>query len=96
MSEDLSHLDIFFYELGNLPLIVLRCKRGYIATAYINKEMAEKVGDVAGFVKGVKNVDEFMKAKLKETTSWGENAGIREGMTVKRAMEILNSDEPQS
>ena len=95
MDTGLEHLDIFFYELGSLPLIVLKCKRGYIATTYISKDMAEKVGDVAGFVKGVKTIDDFMKAKLKETTTWGENAGIRDGMTVKRAMEILNSEETE-
>jgi uncharacterized protein YunC (DUF1805 family) len=87
--------DTFFYELGSLPLVIVKCKRGYIATTYISKDMAEKVGDVAGFVKGVKTLDDFMKSKLKEVTSWGDNAGLRDGMTVKRAIEILNSEEKE-
>jgi len=37
-------------EMGNLPLIVVRAKRGYIACSYIDKETAEKVGDIAAFV----------------------------------------------
>ena len=85
--------DTLFYELGSLPLIIVHCKKGYIATSYINKEMAEKVGDVAGFVKGVRTLDEFMKAKLKAVTSWGDGAGLRDGMTVKRAIEMLNNTE---
>jgi uncharacterized protein YunC (DUF1805 family) len=87
--------DTFFYELGSLPLIIVKCRRGYIATSYISRDMAEKVGDIAGFVKGVKTLDEFMKAKLKEVTTWGDNAGLRSGMTVKRAIEMLNTEEKE-
>ncbi len=82
-------------ELGNLKLIVIRAKRGYIACSYIDKETAEKVGDVAGFVSGVKCVDDMMKAKLRETTTWAEDMGLREGMSVRKALEILDAQTPQ-
>lgn len=80
-------------ELGNLKLVVIKAKRGYIACSYIDKETAEKVGDIAGFVSGVKCVDDMLKAKLRSTTSWAEDIGLREGMSVKKALEILDSDE---
>jgi len=79
-------------ELGNLKLIVIRARRGYIACSYIDKETAEKVGDVAGFVSGVKCVDDMLKAKLRNTTSWAEDMGLREGMSVKKALELLDSE----
>lgn len=79
-------------ELGNLPLIVVKAKCGYIACSYINKETAEKVGDVAAFVSGVRNVDDFLRAKIRSTTTWAEDIGIREGMSVKKALEILDAD----
>lgn len=79
-------------ELGNLKLIVIRAKRGYIACSYINKDTAEKVGDVAGFVSGVKTVDDMLKAKLRTATTWAEDVGLREGMSVKKALEILDTD----
>ncbi len=79
-------------ELGNLRLIVIKAKRGYIACSYIDRETAEKVGDVAGFVCGVKNVDDMLRAKLRTATTWAEDMGLREGMSVKKALEILDTE----
>ncbi|MBI5046717.1 DUF1805 domain-containing protein, partial [Candidatus Micrarchaeota archaeon] len=56
-------------DIGNLPLIVVRAKKGYIACSYIDKETAEKVGDIAAFVSGVKNLDDLKKAKIRCTTT---------------------------
>ena len=77
-------------EMGNLPLIVVKAKRGYIACSYIDKQTAEKVGDIAAFVSGVKNLDDLKKAKIREATTWAEDLGIREGMSVKKALEIMD------
>jgi len=78
------------HTLGNLPLIVIKAKKGYVACSYIDKETAEKIGDVAAFVSGVKTLDDFMKAKVRTATSWAEDLGIREGMSVKKALEIMD------
>ena len=77
-------------DMGNLPLIVVRAKKGYIACSYIDRETAEKVGDIAAFVNGVKNLDELKKAKIRYTTSWAEDLGVREGMSVKKALELMD------
>ena len=78
-------------EIGNLPLIVVKAKNGYIACSYIDKETAEKVGDVAAFVSGVKCYEDLKKAKIRHATSWAEDLGIREGMSVKKALELMDS-----
>lgn len=80
-------------DIGNLPLIVVKARNGYIACSYIDKDTAEKVGDVAAFVSGVKNLDDVMRAKIRSTTTWAENMGIREGMSVKKALEIMDVGE---
>lgn len=85
----------FESELGNLRLVVIKAKRGYIACSYIDRETAEKVGDIAGFVSGVKCVDDMLKAKLRTATTWAEDMGLREGMSVKKALEILDTEEAQ-
>ena len=78
-------------QIGNLPLILVRAKNGYVACNYINKCTADKVGDVAAFVCGVKNTNDFMRAKIREVTTWAEdNYGIREGMSVKKALELMD------
>ncbi len=79
------------HSIGNLPLIVVRAKNGYVACSYIDKETAEKVGDVAAFVSGVKDVNDFMKAKVRHVTTWAENIGVREGMSVKKALELMDA-----
>lgn len=79
------------HEIGNLPLIVVKAKNGYVACSYIDKETAEKVGDVAAFVSGVRNIDDLKKAKIRHATTWAEDLGIREGMSVKKALEIMDA-----
>ncbi|MFN3910242.1 MAG: YunC family protein [Candidatus Anstonellaceae archaeon] len=80
------------FELGNLPLLVLKCKKGYIACCYLDKKSAENLGDVAAFVPGVKSFDEMLKSKIRTMTAWAEEIGIREGMSVKKAIELLEKD----
>lgn len=82
-------------NLGNLPLIVVRARRGYIACSYLSKETAEKVGDIAAFVSGVKEYSDFFNAKIRDTTSWAEDIGIREGMSVRKALEIMDTEEKE-
>jgi len=80
----------FKQNIGNLPLIVVKAKNGYVACSYIDKETAEKVGDIAAFVSNVKDVDDLMKAKIRAVTTWAENIGVREGMSVKKALELMD------
>jgi uncharacterized protein YunC (DUF1805 family) len=77
-------------DIGNLPLIVVKAKKGYIACSYIDKETAEKVGDIAAFVSGVRCLDDLKKAKIRQATTWAEDLGIREGMSVKKALELMD------
>ncbi len=87
---DVSRLMVI--EMGNLPIILFKGKIGYLATVHIDKETAEKIGDVAGFVPAVKSVDEFLNAKLKDVTSWAEDVGLRPGMTVRKAIRLLDEE----
>ena len=79
------------HEIGNLPLIVVKAKNGYVACSYIDRDTAEKVGDVAAFVSGIKDIEDLKKAKIRHATSWAEDLGIREGMSVKKALEIMDT-----
>ncbi len=80
-------------EIGNLPLIIYKGKRGYIATLHLCKESVEKIGDAAAFVGGVKSIDDFLSTKVRKVTKWAEDLGLREGMTVKRVIRILDGEE---
>ena len=79
------------FNLGNVPLLILKARNGYVACSYIDRATAEKLGDVACFVSGVKEYDDFFKAKVKCATQWAEDLGIREGMSVKKALELIDA-----
>lgn len=78
------------FELGNKPLLILKAKKGYVACSYLNKVSAEHLGDIAGFVCGVGCFDDMYQAKIRDMTAWAEELGIREGMSVKKALEIMD------
>lgn len=84
---------IIVVEVGNLPIIIFKGKLGYIATAQICKESADRMGDVAAIVPAVNSVEAFLKSKLREVSEWAEDLGLRKGMTVKRAMRVLDGEE---
>ncbi len=79
------------FELGSIPLIIIKAEKGYVACGYISKITAEKHGDVACFVSNVKTFDDVFKAKIKGMTTWAEEIGIREGMSVKKALEMIDA-----
>ncbi|MFH1306300.1 MAG: DUF1805 domain-containing protein [Candidatus Micrarchaeota archaeon] len=83
------------FELGNMPLLILKARKGYVACSYVNKLSAEHLGDVAAFVCGVKSFDDLYQSKIREMTAWAEEAGIREGMSVKKALEIMDRVETE-
>lgn len=78
------------FPLGNVPLLIVKAKKGYVACGYVSKDAAEKFGDVAAFVTGVKGWEDFFKAKIKGFTTWADDVGIREGMSVKKALELMD------
>jgi uncharacterized protein YunC (DUF1805 family) len=78
------------FPLGNVPLLLIKARKGYVACGYISKEAAEKFGDVAAFVTGVKTFEDFNRAKIKSFTTWADDLGIREGMSVKKALELMD------
>ncbi len=90
--EGRKYLGLHF-SLGNLPLLVVKARKGYVACSYMDKATAEHLGDVAAFVSGVKTFDELLHAKIKHMTAWAEELGVREGMSVKKALEIMDGTQ---
>lgn len=76
-------------ELQNANLIVIRAKKGYIMCGYLSMETANRLGDVAAKVKGIKNFDDALKAKIVEVSDKAKENGIKEGMTGREALELM-------
>ncbi len=71
------------------PLLVIRAKKGFIMCGYLNMDMANKLGDVAVRVTGVKSFEDILNAKAVDVSEAAKKLGITAGMTGKEALEIM-------
>ncbi|MFH0948054.1 MAG: DUF1805 domain-containing protein [Elusimicrobiota bacterium] len=72
--------------LNNAVLVMAIGKKGFVMCGYLNIDAAEKMGDCACVVKGVKNIDELLAGKVVALTSHAKKLGINLGMTGKEAL----------
>lgn len=75
--------------LNNAVLVMAIGKKGFVMCGYLNIEAAEKTGDAACIVKGIKNVDNLLKEKVIALTKQAKKLGVKPGMSGKRALEKL-------
>ncbi|HAX61368.1 MAG TPA: DUF1805 domain-containing protein [Elusimicrobia bacterium] len=75
--------------LNNAVLVMAVGNKGFVMCGYLNIDAAEKMGDCACVVKGVKNVDELLAGEVVAMTSGAKNLGIKVGMTGKEALEKM-------
>lgn len=81
---------MIWVDIGNMPLCIIKAKRGYVACSYIDQKVAEKVGDIACVIQGVRRPEELPKTRIRSVTSWAEDLGIVEGMSLRKALELLD------
>ncbi len=80
----------FKIDLGNAPLIIVKASRGYIMCGYLNPDMAEKLGDVAVIVSGVREIEEILEKPVKWASSKARALGVKEGMNGRAALEKIS------
>jgi uncharacterized protein YunC (DUF1805 family) len=76
-------------DLGKAPLLILRAKKGYIMCGYLNMNTANKLGDIAGKVTGVKTYDDMLKATVIEVSENAKKEGLTEGMNAQDFLQSL-------
>ena len=76
-------------DLGNAPLLVIKGEKGYLMCGYLNIDIAEKLGDAAAVVTGVKDFNEMLSKEVKYVTSKAKELGIHEGMKGIDALKKL-------
>lgn len=80
-------------ELNNAPLILLQAKKGYVMCGYLNINTANKLGDIAGKITGVKSFDDALDATITEVSENAKKIGLREGMNTKDFLNMLCLEE---
>lgn len=69
--------------MATAPLILIKAKKGFVMCGYLNMAAANKLGDVAGKVSGVKTFDDVLNANIVEVSDPAKNLGFAEGMNAR-------------
>lgn len=73
-------------DMEHAPLLVIRAKKGFVMCGYLNMEAANKLGDAAVRVTGVKTFEDVLNAKAVDVSDAAKKLGISVGMPAKEAL----------
>lgn len=76
-------------NLTHANLVLVAAKKGFLCCGYLDLNSAEKLSDAAGVVRGVKTVEDLLKAKIVGLTPAAEGLGIKIGMSGQEALELM-------
>ena len=70
----------------NTAILLIKAEHGFLGCGYFAVETAEKVGDAAVIVSGVKDFDGMLAAPVKRFSSAAARRGVVEGMSGRDAL----------
>ncbi len=73
-------------DMEHAPLLVIRAGCGFVMCGYLNMDVANKLGDVAVRVTGVKSFEDVLNAKAVDVSEAAKRLGITVGMQAKEAL----------
>jgi uncharacterized protein YunC (DUF1805 family) len=71
------------------PLVLVKGSKGFVMCGFLNVAVAEKLGEAAAMVRGVKTIQDLLEAKIVEATTPAAQLGVAVGMTGRQALEHL-------
>jgi len=77
---DKGQAEGFHIDLDNAPLILVKARKGYVMCGYLNMNAANKLGDIAGRVTGVKSFEDVLNAEILEISDNAKKVGLTAGM----------------
>jgi uncharacterized protein YunC (DUF1805 family) len=72
-----------------LPLLIIKGSKGFLACGYINCETCNKTGEACAIVTGVKTHEEMLDAEVKAVSAEAARLGVHIGMKGEEALAIL-------
>ncbi len=76
-------------DMEKAPLVLIKGKIGYVMCGYLNMETADKLGDTAIRVKGVKDAESILSSNVEAVSMKAKALGIEVGMPVKSIISKL-------
>lgn len=87
-------LDGIDFEAVHVPtaktnVLLIKAAGGFLGCGYFDVNVANRVGDAAAIVTGVKTVEQMLEAPIVRLSEKAHEAGVREGMTGREALLLL-------
>jgi uncharacterized protein YunC (DUF1805 family) len=79
----------FKMDMEFAPLLVIRAGCGFVMCGYLNIDIANKLGEVAVRVSGVKSFEDVLSTKAADVSEAAKKRGISAGMTAKEALNLM-------
>ena len=73
-------------DMEHAPLLVIRAAKGFVMCGYLNMEIANKLGDVAVRVTGVRSFEDVLNANAVDVSEVAKKLGITVGMPARDAL----------
>lgn len=73
-------------DMEHAPLLVIRAAKGFVMCGYLNMDVANKLGDAAVRVTGVKSFEDVLNAKAVDVSEAAKKLGITTGMPARDAL----------
>jgi uncharacterized protein YunC (DUF1805 family) len=70
-------------------VLLIKAAGGFLGCGYFDVNVANRVGDAAAIVTGVKTVEQMLEAQVVRVSERAEGAGVRVGMSGREALVIL-------
>ncbi len=79
-------LEGYAVPTANTSILLIKAPHGFLGCGYFSLETAEKVGDAAVIVTGVKNFEDMLAAKVKAVSPAAAALGITTEMNGRQAL----------
>ena len=73
-------------DMEHAPLLVIRANKGFVMCGYLNMNVANKLGDAAVRVTGVKSFEDVLNSKAVDVSEAAKKLGITVGMPAREAL----------
>ncbi len=73
-------------DMEHAPLLVIKAAKGFVMCGYLNIDVANKLGDVAVRVTGVRSFDDVLNARAVDVSEAAKKLSITVGMSGRDAI----------
>ena len=76
---------------GKTAILIIQAPKGFLGCGYFDLEVANKFGDIAAIVTGVKELEEMLNKPVQKVSQAAKDLGIEEGLSGKDALRKMMS-----